>query len=190
MTISSSQFINNVANTGGGIYRAAGEGQVVNTLLSRNLALSNAGMALYIAPTGTLQILETTIGVPSLSSGDAVRIVAGNVTIADTIITNHAIGLDRFGGTVFEDYNLFFGNSLSKFGSMTGGTHDVSSDPLFVNPGADNYHIRPGSAAINTGTNVGIFIDIDGQIRPQGGGFDIGYDEATTYNLDLPLIVR
>ena len=190
ITIYSSQFINNVANTGGGIYQATGGGQVANTLMARNRALSNAGMAMYLAPASTFHIFESTIGAPSLNSGDAVRVAGGNVTIEDTIITNHAIGLNRLGGTVFEDYNLFYGNTLSKFGSMTGGTHDVSSDPLFVNPGADNYHIRPVSAAINTGTNVGILNDIDGQTRPQNGGFDTGYDEATTYYLNLPLILR
>ena len=71
------------------------------------------------------------------------------------IVTNHAIGLNRFGGTCVEDYNLFFGNSINKFGSITGGTHDVSGDPKFVNPASDNYHLGWAARRIDAGTDVG-----------------------------------
>ena len=104
---------------------------------------------------------------PTLANGDAIRIDSGNVTIKDTIVTHHAIGLNRLGGTVTEDYNLFFGNSLDKFGT-SGGLHDVSADPAFINPNGDNYHVGLNSAAIDVGTDVAVSSDIDGQPRPQG----------------------
>ncbi len=127
-------------------------------------------MAMHLLPTGTLQILHTTVAAPQLSNGDAIRIDSGNVTIKDTIVTSHAIGVSRFGGSVLEDYNLFFGNSLNKFGTMSGGTHDVSGDPKFLNPGADNYHLGLTSAAIDVGTDVGVSTDIDGQHASAGRG--------------------
>lgn len=190
LTLSSSLVINNVAHKGGGLYLATGGGQIVNTLFARNVALDNAGTAMHLLPTGTLQILYTTVAAPALVSGDAVRVDSGSVTIRDTIVTHHAIGLNRLGGSVVEDYNLFFGNSLDKFGSISGGTHDVSGDPKFVNAAGDNYHLGAGSAAIDVGTDVGIYIDIDGQPRPFGAGFDIGYDEAVIYPLFLPLVLQ
>ncbi len=147
-------------------------------------------MAMHLLPTGTLQILYTTVAAPALINGDAVRVDSGNVTLKDTIVTNHAIGLNRLGGNVSEDYNLFFGNSINKFGSITGGTHDVTGDPKFVNAASDNYHLGSGSAAIDAGTDVGVYTDIDGQTRPFDVGYDIGYDEAVIYPVYLPLVVR
>src|SRR6266511_2143824 len=69
-----------------------------------------------ISPSGLEEIFFTTIGASSLFSGDAVRINAGTVNLYDNIVTNHAVGLSRFGGSVTEDYNLFYGNSLNKSG--------------------------------------------------------------------------
>jgi hypothetical protein len=169
---------------------AAGDGRIVNSLFARNVALDSAGMAMHLLPTGTLQILFTTVAAPQLTTGDAVRVDSGNVTLKDTIITHHAIGLNRLGGNVFEDYNLFFGNSIGKFGTITGGTHDVSGDPLFVDPNVDNYHLKSGSAAIDAGTDTGVYTDIDGQTRPQDMGFDIGFDEVWIQALYLPLVQR
>ena len=190
LTLSRSLIINNVAHEGGGLYLATGSGRIVNSLFARNVALDNAGLAMYLLPTGTLQILYTTVAAPALVSGDAVRVDSGNVTLKDTIITHHAIGLNRLGGNVTEDYNLFFGNSIDKFGSISGGTHDVSGDPKFVNAAGDNYHLGAGSAAIDAGIDVGIYTDIDGQTRPFDAGFDIGYDEVVIYPLFLPLLSR
>jgi predicted outer membrane repeat protein len=195
ITISDSQFVNNFANSGGGLYHAAGDGRIVNSLFARNAASSNAGMALYLAPTGTLQVLFTTIAAPTLTSGEAVRITSGNVEIQDTIVTSHTTGLFRLGGTVFQDYNLLFGNTSPTFGVISGGTHNTNGDPKFLNPAADHYHIGLGSAAADAGVDVGVHTDIDGQSRPQGAGFDIGYDEMALFEnplfqIYLPVVIR
>src|SRR6185369_4007755 len=123
------------------LYQYAGDGRIVNSLFARNSALSGAGMQLYLAPTGPLQILFDTVGAPSLMAGDAIRISGtggSGVNIANTIVTQHAVGLRRLSGTVGQDYNLFFGNTTDTFGSISGGAHTASGDPLFVNAGADN----------------------------------------------------
>ncbi len=190
LTLSGSLLINNVGHEGGGLYLASGGGHIVNSLFARNIALDNAGMAMHLLPTSTLDIWFTTIAAPALTSGDAIRVDSGNVSIKDTIVTNHAIGLNRLGGNVFDDYNLFFGNSLDKFGSITGGAHDVSGDPKFVNAAGDDYHLGLSSAAIDAGTDVGVYTDFDGQTRPQGAGFDIGFDEAFAAHIYLPSILR
>ena len=189
LALTGSLVINNVAHEGGGLYLATGSGRIVNALFARNVALDNAGAAMHLLPTGTLQILHTTVGAPTLANGDAIRIDSGSVTVRDTIVTRHAIGLNRLGGAVFEDYNLFFGNSLNTFGT-SGGSHDVFGDPAFVNAAADNYHLGQNSAAIDAGVDAGVYTDIDGQARPFGAGFDIGYDEAVIYPLFLPLVLH
>jgi hypothetical protein len=111
------------------------------------------------------------------------------VDIRDTVLTNHNIGLFRQSGTVTEDYNLFYGNSLPLFGIISSGGHGMSGNPLFVNPTGDDYHIRWGSAARNMGVDVGVYTDIDRQTRPTGAGYDMGYDELVV-RLYLPLIRR
>ena len=55
------------------------------------------------------------------------------------------------------------------------GNGNIDAAPLFI--GWGNYHLRPGSPCINAGTNAGVDLDIDGQARPYGAGFDMGADE-------------
>ena len=54
---------------------------------------------------------------------------------------------------------------------------DVSVRPNYRAPDAGDYHITLGSAAIDQGTDAGVQVDMDGEPRPQGNGFDIGADE-------------
>ncbi|MFZ2098013.1 MAG: choice-of-anchor Q domain-containing protein, partial [Anaerolineales bacterium] len=46
-------------------------------------------------------------------------------------------------------------------------------------PTLANYHIPEGSPAIDAGLDVGITTDLDGNLRPQGNGYDIGAYEFT-----------
>lgn len=68
--------------------------------------------------------------------------------------------------------------------------------PRFVDPAGSNYHLQPGSAAIDSGIDAGVMVDVDGQQRPALGGYDIGYDEVQELPLEpgsrllLPLIRR
>ena len=55
------------------------------------------------------------------------------------------------------------------------GEGNIDEDPLFM--GDWNYHIWPSSPCVNAGTDAGVYMDIDGQFRPWGYGFDMGADE-------------
>jgi uncharacterized repeat protein (TIGR01451 family) len=48
-----------------------------------------------------------------------------------------------------------------------------------VDPDNGDYHIGPGSAAIDAGVDAGVTTDIDGQARPSGLGPDLGADELS-----------
>jgi hypothetical protein len=137
-----------------------------------------------------VNLLHDTLADTSLNPGQAIAVFGGSVGITDTIIVNHSTAIRQSGGAVVEDYNLFFGNTFNKVGTVTSGGHSLSGNPAFVNAAADNYHLGLASAAIDAGINAGIGVDFDGDPRPLGAGFDIGFDEANVRKVFLPLIVR
>jgi len=72
-------------------------------------------------------------------------------------------------------------------GGWTGpGNGNISVDPLYEDPGAGDYHIRPDSPCVNAGTASQPFFgsDSDGDARPLYGGVDMGYDECADFSLD------
>lgn len=56
-------------------------------------------------------------------------------------------------------------------------SENLTSNPLFVNPAAGDFHLQPNSPAINSGANLyaqGVTVDFDGKARPTSGTFEIG----------------
>jgi len=178
LTITSSTISNNTAFYGGGLWTFAGNGRIVNDLFAANQA-SGHGDALYLDSTGNVAILYDTIASPTVGSGTAIFVAAGTVGITDTIIASYTTGISQAAGSVFQDYNLFFGNGTNTTGTVSGGAHSLTGDPVFVNPTRGDYHLGSGSAAIDAGTDAGVTTDFEGDPRPLGAGFDIGFDEWT-----------
>jgi predicted outer membrane repeat protein len=172
--ITNSRFVGNSGTNGGGLYLQNG-GQVVNGLFVGNSA-SNSGTG--IRSSGSLNVYHTTLANPSLASGRAIHISSGTSNLINNIITNHDTGIRHSGGTVTQDYNLFFGNTTNTSGTIGGGANSLVGDPAFVDPAVGDYRLTHLSAALNRGTDVGITTDFEGDARPAGGGFDLGFDEA------------
>ena len=76
-------------------------------------------------------------------------------------------------------FNIFTGTLASNWWEKS----------AFVDPAGGDYHIGPGSAAIDAGVDAGVLTDIDGDPRPIGPSFDIGADEAWRW-VFLPLVLR
>lgn len=178
LVVTNSLIVGNSAVNGGGIgYNSTGDGRIVNSLLAGNSATTGNGAGIHVSAAANVVIVFTTIASPTVSAKQAINVVSGTLGITDTIVTNHTTGLQNAGGAVYENYNLFFANATNKTGTIGGGANDVMGDPAFVAPASGDYHIGAGSAAIDAGVDVGVLTDFDGDVRPQGGGFDIGYDE-------------
>lgn len=181
---------------GGGIYTRESEEnlfQLTNSFLAGNTALGTGGdgAAIYIGSNqATTAVSFVTIADDELNPKTAIyydntpaddRLLLGN-----TIVASHTTGINNAANplNVPIAYVLFFNNTndggLSEY--LDGGGIINSSDnqdPRFVNPAGNDYHIQSGSGAIDKGIDDTITTDdIDGDIRPQGAGFDIGADEA------------
>jgi hypothetical protein len=170
---------------GGAVY--ADSGSQTNSVFGDNQA-SDTGSAIYISTAGAMLVRHVTVAGSSSLSGTGITIGSGTVRFTNTIVSQYNIGIQRLAGTTSQDYNLFFGNTVAVAGGVTGGAHSVNADPKFVNPAANDYHLGPGSAAESEGTDVGVTTDYDGDARPIGGAFDIGFDEARE-RLYLPAVV-
>jgi hypothetical protein len=125
-----------------------------------------------------------------LNPGQAMAILSGTLNVTNTIIVNHAVAISTTLASVSEDYNLYFGNGTKFLGSVSSGGHTVGSDPRFANAAADDYHLALNSPAIDAGINAGVLNDFEGDVRPQGIGFDIGFDEVKVHRIYLPLMLK
>ena len=162
---------------GSGLVMGASSGpvQMTNVLIADNPDSSGGGQVEVV--TSTLTIVNTTIANSVLSSGAGVLTIGGTAVLTNTLIANQTTGIQNSGGSLVENYNLFFGNTTDKSGAISGGVNDVFGDPVFDNPASGDYHLFDTSAAIDKGTNAGVTTDIDDDARPFGAGYDIGFDE-------------
>ncbi|HTP06999.1 MAG TPA: choice-of-anchor Q domain-containing protein [Anaerolineae bacterium] len=199
LDITGTEFMGNSAYHGGGIlyYGSCTYGpntsHIVNSLFVQNMA-DVGGAALWTMSPSNTQILFTTIASPTLNNVSAIAVATGTVGITNTIIASHVVGIERIAGAVYEDYNLFSGNTQNLSGTISSGTHHPSGSTGFVEPIHNDYHLSSDSTAIDTGADVDVSSDLEGNPRPAKLGFDIGAYEfqytGPIYKTYLPLIRR
>lgn len=159
------KFVGNRAFIGGGLYFAASStGRVANALFAHNSASSN-GAAISLNGNGTngpIVLMHTTVASPTVGAGSALYVGSGTVLITDTIVASYTTGIAQAGGSVASDYNLFYSAPTT----VTIGSHSITgTNPSFVDPAADDYHLVTGSPAAGSGVDVGIAYDLDGAAR-------------------------
>lgn len=133
------------------------------------------------------------------SVGVAYGLLVADSTLwmTNTILVSHTVGISvTAGSTATLDATLWGsgawanGTDWGGDGTIATGTVNLWGDPAFVDPDGGDYHIGPASAAIDAGVNAGVTDDIDGDARPQEGGYDIGADEYFVRIVHLPWVIK
>ncbi len=204
LQIESNRFLDNRASErlygyGGGLYIDSDTTfTMTNNIVARNIANSHGGgMAFASGPsqpvTGTL--LHNTFvannGGNTANGRIAIDIDQAHV---DLTLVNNIIAIQEHGVYVARGSRATLHNTLfyANLAGAVAGPGDIENhdalmgrDPLLT---AD-YHLRPGSPAIDAGMDAGVNVDIDGQPRPLGAAPDIGADEYYQRRLFFPRIV-
>ena len=84
------------------------------------------------------------------------------------------------------DFNDVWNNPGGDYVGVTPGVHDISADPLLVDPANGDYHLSNGSPCIDAGDPVNYpATDFEGDPRPIGPAPDIGVDEYRSLGWNL-----
>jgi uncharacterized repeat protein (TIGR01451 family) len=153
---------NHATTAGSGLYVAGGQlgtsGQLLHNTIAANAASGgDSGQGVYVGPFTTLAFTNT--------------IIAGHASVGITVTDSTA--------TVTLEGTLWHGNGLNAGGVGTiVSSANMYGDPAFANPASGDYHLTASSLAIDAGVDTDVTTDFEGDPRPQGDGFDIGYDES------------
>ncbi len=185
---------------GGGLYIWRDSSvTMTNNVVARNDASYRGGGIAFEAwgtqpVTGTL--IHNSFVANDVGKGDGRIAIDLNVPHATLVLTNnivysHTLGVYAVAGSSAFLYDtLFFSNGSDTGGPGSIANHDpiTGLDPLV---GGD-FHLLPGSPAIDAGADAGVTTDIDGDSRPSGPAPDIGADEYTgeIHRVWLPVAVR
>ena len=156
---------NGLINGNGGFAISSEEGGTLqNVSFYNNIAYNNRGNGFIVTSWGSnshridnVSLVNNT----AYNNGQEGFLVqndaATNILIRNNISYNNAGGsVVIISGSVMQDHNLI-------------------SDPKFENAEKANFHLRPDSPAIDTGSAIGApALDFEGNTRPAGSGYDIG----------------
>jgi uncharacterized repeat protein (TIGR01451 family) len=186
--LSGNTISGNSARQGGGLYLYFhSNATLINNVVADNRA-NEKGNGLHIHFASFPRLLHNTIANNTGGDGSGIYVTCydwgGDATVAmtDTILVGYSVGISvTENNTVTINGVLWHNTPVTISRSVTGSVNvqnQYTGDPAFVDPDNGDYHIGPGSAAIDAGVDAGVDHDIDGDPRPLGSGYDLGADEA------------
>lgn len=172
---------------GGGLHLYLRSDPVLtNTVIADNRA-DISGSGLYIW-NSVPRLLHTTVA--RNAGGDGSGLYVRNdlqpvwtVSLTNTILVSHSVGISVSAGSVITVNGILWDSGTPITTSQSGLTtlvsvrNQVVGEPVFA---PDGYHLLPQSAAVDRGVAAGVHVDIDGEPRPSGLGYDLGADEMSS----------
>jgi nitrous oxidase accessory protein NosD len=188
---------------GGGLYLMnQSDASIVQNVITGNFALAGGGVYWNVPPgargpfliNNTIYGNEAVEGSGVFADGSDVQAkLVNNIIVA--FPGEHAVTCGNFNDVnppIFQNNDVVAPGGYPYTGlctNQTGLNGNISADPLFANAGAGDFHLQPGSPAIDAGINSGTpQADFDGVARPLDGNgdgiavIDLGAYEAN--NLD------
>ena len=153
-------------------------------IIENNLYISNAINGLFIDGTGgnfNGKVRHNTFHQNGLAIG-ATNAGTHQAHVLNNIITNSTVGISWDSASTV-DYNVFYNVTTIYQGTTPHGANDVVYDPMYQSTGAGDFHLQPGSPAIDYAVPDGadpVTKDYDGLSRPQGRENDVGAFEFAT----------
>ena len=189
-TVTANRVLSNTAKSGAGVtVETSSYYTVTNNFVARN---DNGGIKIWdstrygLVAHNTVVLNDGSEGGIYLAYGYITPTVVSNIVVSNTYgIRAHT----HASGTL--DYNDVWGNTTQDYdlpGALEPGPHDIQADPLLLDPGGNDFHLLSGSPCVDAGIDAGVTVDIDGDPRPLGAGYDIGADEVRWRHLYLPLV--
>jgi C1A family cysteine protease len=183
-TVTSCTFSSNVQdNNGGGMYNNNySSPTVTNCIFSGNDGWFGGGMCSegYSSPTVTnCTFYGNSTHWDGYGGGMSYHSYS-SPTVTNCIISTNTASM---GGGIYADensspiidYNDVWNNSADNYSGCAAGAHDISQDPLFVDPGTGDFHLQSGSPCIDVGDNSAPSLpstDFEGDSRPADGDWD------------------
>jgi len=198
-----------IRKTGSGTSQAVFENLILTNNESHNPSLSNSGLISIMDIFSSNQNVQLTFNhltasgnnLSSLLYVDAPYVAGGqaaatlNNTIVDTVLNAFVGNAPSGRGEVVIQHTKTLTHKVDNLHLALGGSPSftavdtLTGNPLLTTDG----RLRRGSPAIDTGLDVGVATDIDGDTRPQGAGVDIGADEfdpsASPANPAIPALL-
>jgi hypothetical protein len=113
-------------------------------------------------------------------------VLAYRTSYGDTILLENCIiaknidiGVGEYGDGVMITSHCDVWGQKCNYSGVQPGVGDISEDPLFLLQFPFDFHLTQDSPCIDKGIDVGVYVDIEGDRRPFGSGFDMGADEWT-----------
>jgi len=199
LTLEANRFVDNSAYQGGGLYLGHNTWfTMTNNVVAENVGgHAGGGMAFEAWSTEpvTGALAHNTFAANDKGNWDGRIAIHLNDSYVTLFLTNNLIYSHTYGvyavttSTVQLDHTLFYANKSGNTGGpgVIVNTNPITGqDPLLTG----DYHLSYGSPAIDAGVDAGVTDDIDGDLRPAEGGYDIGADEFYGGQIYLPLVIR
>jgi predicted outer membrane repeat protein len=167
VTLAGVTLSGNSSSYGGGIYSSGGSARFTNVVLSDNSGTYGAGI---YSGGGSVTLTNATFSENNGNFGPSLYVGGGTATIANSIVWGYR------GSSSVQIYNATAATTTVTYSLVQNGwtgTGNLNEDPLFVDAGSANLHLKAGSPAVDAGISNGApNTDRDGNARPFDGDGD------------------